>query len=146
MCDTSTRSRFLRMPAAKKPKRYPFNHLKAVRHLAGIDPHFENLIGRVGRFRMEMDTHPSPYEALMEAIVYQQLNGKAAGTIFGRLKDRVGEGNIPTPAQILAASDETLRGAGLSRQKLAAIRDLAQKTTEGVVPSLEEVELLADEE
>ena len=132
--------------AKKKKKPYPFNHLAAVRHLRRCDKKFEILIGRVGRFRMEMDTHPSPYEALMEAIVYQQLNGKAAGTIFGRVKDRVGGGNIPTPAQILAASDETLRGAGLSRQKLAAIRDLAQKTLDGVVPSLAEVELLADEE
>jgi DNA-3-methyladenine glycosylase II len=130
----------------KKKKPYPFNHLAAVRHLKGCDKKFDNLIGRVGRFRMEMDTHPSPYEALMEAIVYQQLNGRAAATIFGRVKDRVGGGNIPTPAQILAAADEMLRGAGLSRQKLAAIRDLAQKTTEGVVPSLAEVELLADEE
>jgi 3-methyladenine DNA glycosylase/8-oxoguanine DNA glycosylase len=132
--------------AKKKKKPYPFNHLAAVRHLRACDKKFDNLIERVGRFRMELDTHPSPYEALMEAIVYQQLNGKAAGTIFGRVKDRVGGGNIPAPAQILAASDETLRGAGLSRQKLAAIRDLAQKTLDGVVPSLAEVELLSDEE
>ncbi len=132
--------------AKKKPKPYPFNHLAAVRHLRHCDEKFEDLISRVGRFRMEMDTHPSPYEALMEAIVYQQLNGKAAATIFGRVKDRVGGGNIPTPAQILAASDATLRGAGLSRQKLAAIRDLAQKTADGTVPSLAEVELLPDEE
>lgn len=132
--------------AKKKAKPYPFNHLAAVRHLRGCDAKFEDLITRVGRFRMEMDTHPSPYEALMEAIVYQQLNGKAAGTIFGRVKDRVGGGNIPTPVQILEASDATLRGAGLSRQKLAAIRDLAQKTIDGIVPSLAEVELLADEE
>jgi 3-methyladenine DNA glycosylase/8-oxoguanine DNA glycosylase len=132
--------------AKKKPKPYPFNHLAAVRYLRRCDEKFEDLIARVGRFRMEMDTHPSPYEALMEAIVYQQLNGKAAATIFGRVKDRIGGGNIPTPAQILAASDATLRGAGLSRQKLAAIRDLAQKTTDGTVPSLAEVELLPDEE
>lgn len=132
--------------AKKKPKPYPFNHLAAVHHLRRCDEKFEDLIARVGRFRMEMGTHPSPYEALMEAIVYQQLNGKAAATIFGRVKDRVGGGNIPTPAEILAASDATLRSAGLSRQKLAAIRDLAQKTMDGVVPSLAEVELLPDEE
>jgi len=132
--------------AKKKQKPYPFNHLAAVRHLRRCDAKFEDLIARVGRFRMEMDTHPSPYEALMEAIVFQQLNGKAAATIFGRVKDRVGGGSIPTPAQILAASDESLRGAGLSRQKLAAIRDLALKTADGVVPSLAEVELLPDEE
>jgi DNA-3-methyladenine glycosylase II len=129
-----------------KPKPYPFNHLAAVRHLRRCDAKFEDLISRVGRFRMELDTHPTPYEALMEAIVYQQLNGKAAATIFGRVKDRVGGGNIPTPEQIIAASDATLRSAGLSRQKLAAIRDLAQKTAEGIVPSMEDVQLLGDEE
>jgi len=129
-----------------KPKPYPFNHLHAIRHLRGCDKYIEDLIARVGRFRMEMDTHPSPYEALMEAIIYQQLHGKAAATIFGRVKDRIGAGNIPTPDQILAAKDEQLRGAGLSRQKTAAIRDLAQKTAEGVVPSFEEVERLSDEE
>jgi DNA-3-methyladenine glycosylase II len=130
----------------KKPKPYPFNHLAAVRHLLRCDAKFEDLIARVGRFRMELDTHPTPYEALLEAIVYQQLNGKAAATIFGRVKEHVGGGNIPTPEQILAASDATLRGAGLSRQKLAAIRDLAQKTAEGIVPSMEEVQRLGDEE
>jgi DNA-3-methyladenine glycosylase II len=130
----------------KKPKPYPFNHLAAVRHLRRCDAKFEDLIARVGRFRMELDTHPTPYEALLEAIVYQQLNGKAAATIFGRVKEHVGAGNIPTPEQILAASDATLRGAGLSRQKLAAIRDLAQKTAEGIVPSMEEVQHLGDEE
>jgi DNA-3-methyladenine glycosylase II len=134
------------MPAAKKPKRYPFNHLKAVRHLAGIDPHFENLVGRVGRFRMEMDTHPSPYEALMEAIVFQQLNGRAASSILKKVKDQIGGGEFPTPAQIATATDTDLRAAGLSRQKIAAIRDLALKTLEGVVPGLSEVENLSDDE
>ena len=132
--------------AKKKPKPYPFNHLHAVRHLRRCDKYIEDLIARVGRFRMELDTHPSPYEALVEAIIYQQLHGKAAATIFGRVKERVGGGQIPSPEQILAAKDETLRGAGLSRQKIAAIRDLAQKTVEGVVPGFEEVERLSDEE
>lgn len=131
------------MPRAKK---YPFNHLKAVRHLSACDPHFEDLVRRVGRFRMEMDTHPSPYDALIEAIVYQQLNGKAAAAILQRVKNRVGGGNFPTPLQIQQATDEQLRGAGLSRQKIAAVRDLAQKTIEGIVPSMEEVEKLTDDE
>jgi DNA-3-methyladenine glycosylase II len=134
------------MPTAKETKPYPFDHRKAVRHLRGIDPHFEKLIGRVGRFRMEMDTHPSPYESLMEAIVYQQLNGRAAGTILRRVKEQIGGGEFPAPAQVLAAADTELRGAGLSRQKIAAIRDLAQKTIEGVVPGMADAEKLADEE
>lgn len=129
-----------------KPKRYPFNHLKAVRHLTGCDPRFADLISRVGRFRMEMDDHPTPYAALFEAIQYQQLAGKAAAAILKNVKDRIGGGDFPTPTQILAASDEDLRAAGLSRQKMAALRDLASKTIEGVVPGMEEIEQLTDEE
>ncbi len=134
------------MPPQKKPKPYPFNHLSAVKHLKGCDARFAELIRRVGRFRMEMDTHPSPFDALTEAIIYQQLHGKAAATILGRLKDKIGGGNFPTPAQILAATDADLRAAGLSRQKIAALRDLAQKTIEGVVPSMDEVQVLEDEQ
>ncbi|MFZ0634201.1 MAG: DNA-3-methyladenine glycosylase [Candidatus Acidiferrales bacterium] len=133
------------MPGSDKTRRYPFNHLKAVRHLKRCDAHFERLIGRVGRFRMEMDTHASPYDALIEAIIYQQLHGKAAATILKRLKDQIGGGDFPTPEQILAATDARLRAPGLSRQKMAAIRDLAQKTIEGVVPNMAEVERLTDE-
>src|ERR1700683_4943582 len=129
-----------------KPKRYPFNHLKAVRHLNGCDPTFANLISRVGRFRMEMDDHPTPYASLFEAILYQQLAGKAAAAILKRVKDRIGGGDFPAPAQMVAATDEELRGAGLSRQKMAALRDLAAKTIEGVVPGMEEIEKLNDEE
>jgi len=129
-----------------KPKRYPFNHLKAVRHLTGCDPRFADLISRVGRFRMEMDDHPTPYAALFEAIQYQQLAGKAAAAILKKVKDRIGGGDFPTPTQMLAASDEDLRAAGLSRQKMAALRDLAAKTIEGVVPGMEEIEQLTDEE
>jgi len=126
--------------------RYPFDHRKAVRHLRSTDQRFEELIGRVGRFRMELDTHPSPYEALMEAIVYQQLHGKAAATILARVKQKIGGGEFPAPAQVLAAPDSELRAAGLSRQKIAAIRDLAQKTIEGIVPAMSDVELLPDDE
>ena len=135
-------------PRKKRRKRSPTPSITFTRCAicAARDAKFENLIARVGRFRMELDTHPSPYEALMEAIVYQQLNGKAAATIFGRVKDRIGGGNIPTPQQILDASDEALRGAGLSRQKMAAIRDLALKTKEGVVPGFDEILRLGDEE
>jgi 3-methyladenine DNA glycosylase/8-oxoguanine DNA glycosylase len=134
------------MAATKKPKPYPFNHLRAVKHLRKCDARFEELIGRVGRFRMEMDTHPSPFDALLEAIIYQQLAGKAAAAILKRVKDQIGGGGFPTPAQVVAATDEKLRAAGLSRQKIAAVRDLAQKTIEGVVPTMEEVFALSDEQ
>jgi len=134
------------MTATPKVKKYPFNHLRAVQHLKKSDAKLRDLIRRAGRFRMEMDSHPNPYEALMEAIVYQQLHGKAAATILGRVKERVGGGGFPSPAQIAAAADTELRGAGLSRQKIAAIRDLAKKTQEGVVPSFAEIEKMPDDE
>jgi DNA-3-methyladenine glycosylase II len=117
--------------AKKKAKPYPFNHLAAVRHLRRCDAKFEDLISRVGRFRMEMDTHPNPYEALMEAIVYQQLNGKAAETIFKRFAALAGE--PLTPEGLLKLSDEQMRGAGLSKQKAAYLKDLAAKTSSGLV-------------
>lgn len=86
----------------------------------------------------------SPFEALAEAIVYQQLTGKAAATIFGRVKAAVGEKRLK-PEALLAAPDEALRGAGLSRAKLAALKDLADKTKAGVVPSLTVLKRLSDE-
>jgi DNA-3-methyladenine glycosylase II len=130
----------------KRKQAYPFNHRHAIRHLKKADARLAALIDRVGPFRMEMDTHPTPYEALLEAIIYQQLHGKAAATIFGRLKEQVGGGKIPAPPQILAATDAQLRAVGLSRQKTAALRDLAEKTVAGVVPSFTEILKLPDDE
>jgi len=105
-----------------------------------------NLIARIGSFKFQLAGHKSPFEALLRAIFYQQLHGKAAATILRRFKDRFGGGNLPTPEQILAAETGDLRAVGLSRQKIAAIRDLAAKTAEGVVPNSTEIEKLPDKE
>jgi 3-methyladenine DNA glycosylase/8-oxoguanine DNA glycosylase len=89
---------------------------------------------------MRLHQTPSLFFGLAEAIVYQQLSGKAAATIFGRvcaLFPRPHEG--PTPAQILRAPDDKLRGAGLSRSKLLSLRDLAARTQKRELPTLEEV-------
>ena len=86
------------------------------------------MIDAVGPCRFGLKQAPSLFYALAEAITYQQLNGRAAETIFGRFKGlfpRAVDG--PTPAHVLRASDEALRGAGLSRSKLQALRDLAEK-------------------
>jgi DNA-3-methyladenine glycosylase II len=125
---------------------YPFNHLAALRHLRAADPKLAALIAQVGRFQLPLDAHPSPYEALFEAILYQQLHGAAAAAILGRVKTRLGGGGFPAPAQMLAASVEELRGCGLSRQKIAALLDLAAKTAAGEVPGLAEVMALPDGE
>jgi 3-methyladenine DNA glycosylase/8-oxoguanine DNA glycosylase len=95
---------------------------------------------------MELKTTPSLFVALAESIVYQQLTGKAAATIFARVRalfPRAHHG--PTPEQILRVSDERLRGAGLSNAKLLALRDLACRTVSGELPTLAQAQQLGDE-
>jgi DNA-3-methyladenine glycosylase II len=101
---------------------------------------------RVGPFRLQLKPLHSPFAALAESIVYQQLHGKAAASIFARLCERVGTGAGFTPEALLAAPEPVLRGAGLSGAKTAALKDLAQKTREGAVPTLAQVRRLSDAE
>ncbi|HXR97419.1 MAG TPA: hypothetical protein VN709_06200 [Terriglobales bacterium] len=124
---------------------YPFNHLAAVRHLRTTDERMMTLIERVGRFRLPLDRHVHPMDSLLSSIVYQQLNGTAASAILERVKAQIGGGEFPTAGQLLAASDEALRATGLSRQKIAAVRDLAVKTQLGIVPAWVEIENSDDE-
>jgi DNA-3-methyladenine glycosylase II len=101
------------------------------------------LIARVGPCRML--AHPQDtFEALLQSITFQQLNGKAASTIHGRVVAVLG-GKV-TPQRLRAASDKALRGAGLSANKLAAMRDLAEKSLSGVVPRRRHLEPLPDAE
>ena len=88
----------------------------------------------------------SPYEALLEAITYQSISGKAAATIFARVKALGGNGRVPTPAQMLALRTPTLRKAGLSGAKVLAMKDLARKTIAGVVPTLAQARAMSDDE
>jgi methylated-DNA-[protein]-cysteine S-methyltransferase len=117
-----------------------FDPLAAVAHLRSADPALARLIDAVGPLRMRVDRTSSLFLALAQAIVYQQLTGKAAATIFARVQalfPRAHEGL--SPERIRRASDARLRGAGLSRSKLLSLRDLAEKTLDGHLPSLEEV-------
>ncbi|MFT4114864.1 DNA-3-methyladenine glycosylase family protein [Silvibacterium sp.] len=118
---------------------------QACRELAEADPKLGELIARVGPFTVKLKSQHSPFEALVEAIVYQQLHGKAAAAILKRLITYFGEYH-PTPEQVLVAPDEALRGCGLSAAKLLAIRDLATKTLNGTVPTLTQIRRLSDEE
>jgi 3-methyladenine DNA glycosylase/8-oxoguanine DNA glycosylase len=102
---------------------------KAINHLKKCDPVLRGIIERVGPFRMEYGA--AQFSSLAEAIVYQQLNGKAAETIFKRFAALAGE--PLTPEGILKLSGEQLRGVGLSKQKSAYLKDLAQKTAEGTL-------------
>ncbi len=102
---------------------------KAVNHLKKCDPILRAIIEQVGPCRMEFG--PPEFHSLAEAIVYQQLNGKAAVTIFKRLAALAGE--PLTPEGILQLSDEQLRNVGLSKQKSAYVKDLAAKTAAGLL-------------
>jgi 3-methyladenine DNA glycosylase/8-oxoguanine DNA glycosylase len=119
----------------------------AVEHLRNSDPRMAALIDRVGPSRMVIRHHFSIFYTLMRSITYQQLAGAAAAKILARVEQCcTSDGKQPTPEQVLAASDAALRGAGLSRNKMAAIRDLAAKTLDGTVPKLKEMRRLSDEE
>ncbi len=115
-------------------------------HLRSSDPALGRLIDAVGPFRLELKRARDLFVALAEAIVYQQLHGKAAATIFARLCALFPHAQRgPRPEQILRASDDRLRGAGLSRPKLQALRDLARRARAGQIPSLAEARRMDDE-
>ena len=125
---------------------FGFDPRVAARHLRSSDAALGRLMDAVGPFKMELKKTPSLFVALAESIVYQQLSGKAAATIYGRvcaLFPRAQEG--PTPAHILRTSDEKLRGAGLSRAKTLALRDLAERSKKGTIPTLGEVHRMDDD-
>ncbi|MGB2899528.1 MAG: hypothetical protein WBB89_09700 [Candidatus Acidiferrum sp.] len=124
----------------------PFDLRLAMDTLAAKDPHLAPLIKETEEFRIETDGSDSPYEILLEAIAYQSISGKAAATIFGRIKALGANGRAPTPEEMLKLRKPALRKAGLSGAKVLAMKDLAKKTIEGIVPSLEEAQKLSDEE
>ena len=120
------------------------SHQPAIRHLKKSDPVMAEIIERVGSCRMQFGK--PTFHALAESILYQQLNGKAAATIFERFTIRAGD--PLTPKGILKLTDAEMRGVGLSRQKTAYLRDLAEKTKAGLVefeclPELPEAEVIA---
>jgi 3-methyladenine DNA glycosylase/8-oxoguanine DNA glycosylase len=118
----------------------------ACRHLAEADPALGALILRVGEFGLRPVPTQSMFAALTRSIVYQQLSGKAAETILGRVIALFAPRRFPTPRDLLAIPPERLRAAGLSAAKTAALRDLAERTLDGTVPSMARVRRLSDEE
>jgi DNA-3-methyladenine glycosylase II len=124
----------------------PFDLQKAMQHLCACDEKLAELISATVPFQTDGDQLQSPYEALLESIAYQSISGKAAATIFSRIKALGGNGRAPSPEQILRLRKAALRKAGLSGAKVLAMKDLAQKTIDGVVPTLEQAEKLSDEE
>lgn len=105
----------------------------AVKHLKGVDRVLAQVIERVGPCRMEQRRTGTHYDALVRSIVYQQLSGKAAGTILRRFCE-IYPANRPRAELVLATADETLRAAGLSRQKMGYLRDLSERVASRSLP------------
>lgn len=122
-----------------------FDATAAVKYLTRVDRRLARLIARVGPCALQPNRLQSPFEALAESIVYQQLTGKAAATIYGRLRQLCKRPRVLRPAHILTPPTEALRGVGLSRAKVAALQDLATKARARVVPSLAALRTLDDE-
>src|SRR6185437_3992028 len=131
---------------AAEAQLWAFDHKLAVAHITKNDARLAQLISKCVEFRLNIEPAQSPYEALLEAIVYQSISGKAAAKIFERIAAFGANGRCPTPQEILKLRKPALRKAGLSFAKIAAVKDLAQKTIEGVVPTLEDAEKMSDEE
>jgi len=108
----------------------------AARSLADSDAALARLIDRVGACRLRVGRSTAPFRALLESIVYQQITGHAAARILGRVVALYQPGRFPRPESVLNTPDAALRAAGLSRNKVAAIKDLAAKCLDGTVPPL----------
>ncbi len=121
----------------------PYDLDLAVSHLRSADPRLAALIERVGPCRLTLRDGLTPFESLLQAVVYQQLHGKAAAAIHGRLLALYGR--RARPRAVAATSLERLRSVGLSQAKARAVLDLAQKAVAGVVPGRAALGRLQDE-
>jgi len=127
-----------------RSRKLPFDPAEALQHLQAKDPKLGALIERVGEFTLRLDPTPSPFESLLESILYQQLHGKAAATIHRRVREYFG--GDPSPQLLIDTPDEPLRAAGVSGNKIKAFKDLAAKTLDGTVPSHAAIKKLSDAE
>jgi DNA-3-methyladenine glycosylase II len=122
---------------------HPAATRRAVRHLKRVDPIMGRLITKVGACGFRLRSDGVHFDHITRAIVYQQLSGKAAATIHARVQALYGD-RAPTPAELAATPAARLRRAGLSRQKLGYLKDLARRTATGRLP-LDALEALPDE-
>ena len=133
-----------RAATAVQPVPESFDPALALKHLREEDPRLAALIDRVP-YTLQPSNYASTFEALLRTIVYQQLNGKAAATIHGRVTDLL-PGRKIDPRALLALDPMQLRSAGLSHSKIAAARDLAQRSAAGEIPDRNELARMPDEE
>lgn len=115
-------------------------------HLASNDKVLAGVIKAVGPFHIERNEDRTTFDALVRSIIYQQLNGKAASSIYKRFIELFGGLEDSRPEKIMAIDDETIRMAGVSRPKLRAIRSLCEHQIAGLIPEETEIQSLSDEE
>jgi DNA-3-methyladenine glycosylase II len=127
-----------------KSRKLPFDAAEAVAHLKANDAKLGALIDRAGKFTLRLDPAPSPFESLLESILYQQLHGKAAATIHRRVREYFG--GDPAPELLIATPDEPLRACGVSGNKIKALKDLAARTLDGTVPAHKAIARMSDAE
>ena len=118
----------------------------AIKHLSAADADLGRFIKVAPAFNLQCDTQASPFMALLESIVYQQLTGKAAATIFARLLNLFSNRDNLSPLDIIRAEDDELKSAGLSGSKIAAIRDLAEFAADGRLPDHKALQQMSDSE
>ncbi len=123
----------------------PFDVKAAEAALASADPRMGEIIEAYGPCTMTITSLQSPFESLFKTIIFQQLSTASANAIFGRVL-ALFDGKAPTPDRTLVIADEAYRGAGMSKQKIRYVRDLAQKTLEGTVPEMAALAHLSDQE
>ncbi len=136
------------MPRPTARRKPTYDAAAAVAALALADPKLRKLMDRAGPFTLRISGSLSPFESLAESILYQQLHGKAAAAIHARMLESFapvcGVGVHPSPEHLLECPTEQLRSAGLSHNKVLALRDLAAKTLDGTVPSLARIRRMPD--
>jgi len=115
-------------------------------HLSKADKKLAKIIEHVGPFTLSVDAMQSSYEALAESIIYQQITGKAAQSIFNKVVANFKTDKFPSEKLILQVGEDELRACGLSRSKAMALQDLALKSLEGIVPAVDEMHNLSDQE
>ena len=121
-------------------------YAQATQFLSAIDDDWAQLISTVGACTLHTETEPklNPYQALVQAVAYQQLHGKAGDAIFARFKQHFGQ--FPTPEQLLAAQFDDLRACGFSGRKIETIKGIADGAISELVPSRELADSLSNEE
>ncbi len=123
----------------------PYDPGLALAHLRSNDPVLAQLTVEIGDFGLEFREDQTPFEALMRSIVFQQLSGHAATSILNRVLGLYGN-DFPAPGALLETPDGELRSCGLSRSKIRAVKDLASKVAQNLLPTPDDIETMQDDE